>query len=134
MSSALGPYKGGLRFRAGTNLSICKFLGFEQTLKNALTTLPLGSGKGGADFDPKNKSDNEVMRFCQSFMVRRHSAPRPPVCPACLPCPACPPVRPSARLPARMCNSSTEFAVVGAAGLDASGWQDALLMLCMKLP
>jgi glutamate dehydrogenase (NADP+) len=86
VSSALGPYKGGLRFREGTNLSICKFLGFEQTLKNALTTLPLGSGKGGADFDPKDKSDNEVMRFCQSYMVRpasrpaSHTAAQPPRC------------------------------------------------------
>lgn len=67
-NSAIGPYKGGLRFHPTVNLSILKFLGFEQTFKNSLTTLPLGGGKGGADFDPKGKSDNEVMRFCQSFM------------------------------------------------------------------
>jgi glutamate dehydrogenase (NADP+) len=66
--SALGPYKGGLRFHPSVNLSILKFLGFEQIFKNALTTLPIGGGKGGANFDPKGKSDNEVMRFCQSFM------------------------------------------------------------------
>lgn len=69
MNSALGPYKGGLRFHPSVNLSILKFLAFEQTFKNALTTLPLGAGKGGSDFDPKGKSDNEVMRFCQSFMA-----------------------------------------------------------------
>ena len=69
MNSALGPYKGGLRFHPSVNLSILKFLAFEQTFKNSLTTLPLGSGKGGADFDPKGKSDAEVMRFCQSFMT-----------------------------------------------------------------
>lgn len=68
-NSAIGPYKGGLRFHPTVNLSILKFLGFEQTFKNSLTTLPLGGGKGGADFDPKGKSDNEVMRFCQSFMT-----------------------------------------------------------------
>ncbi|MEI8243351.1 MAG: NADP-specific glutamate dehydrogenase [bacterium] len=67
-NSALGPYKGGLRFHPSVNLSIIKFLGFEQIFKNALTTLPMGGGKGGTDFDPKGKSDNEVMRFCQSFM------------------------------------------------------------------
>jgi len=67
-NSALGPYKGGLRFHPSVNASILKFLGFEQVFKNALTTLPMGGGKGGADFDPKGKSDNEVMRFCQSFM------------------------------------------------------------------
>lgn len=67
-NSALGPYKGGLRFHPTVNLSILKFLGFEQTFKNALTTLSLGGGKGGSDFDPKGKSDDEVMRFCQSFM------------------------------------------------------------------
>lgn len=67
-NSAIGPYKGGLRFHPSVNLSIIKFLGFEQTFKNALTTLPMGGGKGGSDFDPKGKSDNEVMRFCQSFM------------------------------------------------------------------
>ena len=67
-NSAIGPYKGGLRFHPTVNLSILKFLGFEQTFKNALTTLPLGGGKGGSDFDPKGKTDNEVMRFCQSFM------------------------------------------------------------------
>lgn len=68
-SSALGPYKGGLRFHPSVNLSVLKFLGFEQTFKNALTSLPLGGGKGGADFDPKGKSDYEIMRFCQSFMT-----------------------------------------------------------------
>lgn len=68
MSSAIGPYKGGLRFHPSVNLSILKFLAFEQVYKNALTTLPMGGGKGGSDFDPKGKSDNEVMRFCQSFM------------------------------------------------------------------
>ncbi|MCF8075457.1 MAG: NADP-specific glutamate dehydrogenase [Desulfotignum sp.] len=68
MNSAIGPYKGGLRFHPSVNLSILKFLAFEQVFKNALTTLPMGGGKGGADFDPKGKSDNEVMRFCQSFM------------------------------------------------------------------
>jgi len=67
-NSAIGPYKGGLRFHPTVNLSILKFLGFEQTFKNALTTLPMGGGKGGSDFNPKGKSDNEVMRFCQSFM------------------------------------------------------------------
>ena len=67
-NSAIGPYKGGLRFHPSVNLSILKFLGFEQVFKNALTTLPMGGGKGGADFDPKGKSDAEVMRFCQSFM------------------------------------------------------------------
>lgn len=73
-NSAIGPYKGGLRFHPSVNLSILKFLGFEQVFKNSLTTLPLGGGKGGADFDPKGKSDNEVMRFCQSFMseLSRH--------------------------------------------------------------
>ena len=68
-NSALGPYKGGLRFHPTVNLSVLKFLGFEQTFKNALTTLPLGGGKGGSDFDPRGKSDNEVMKFCQSFMT-----------------------------------------------------------------
>ena len=68
-NSAIGPYKGGLRFRDNVNLSIIKFLGFEQIFKNALTTLPMGGGKGGSDFDPKGKSDMEVMRFCQSFMT-----------------------------------------------------------------
>jgi glutamate dehydrogenase (NADP+) len=67
-NSAIGPYKGGLRFHPSVNLSILKFLGFEQVFKNALTTLPMGGGKGGSDFNPKGKSDNEVMRFCQSFM------------------------------------------------------------------
>lgn len=73
-NSAIGPYKGGLRFHPTVNLSILKFLGFEQIFKNALTTLPMGGGKGGSDFDPKGKSDNEVMRFCQSFMteLQRH--------------------------------------------------------------
>jgi glutamate dehydrogenase (NADP+) len=76
-NSALGPYKGGLRFHPTVNASILKFLGFEQVFKNALTTLPMGGGKGGADFDPKGKSDNEVMRFCQSFMTElyRHLGP-----------------------------------------------------------
>jgi len=68
-NSAIGPYKGGLRFHPSVNLSILKFLGFEQVFKNSLTTLPMGGGKGGADFDPKGKSDNEVMSFCQSFMT-----------------------------------------------------------------
>ena len=68
-NSAIGPYKGGLRFHPSVNLSILKFLGFEQVFKNSLTTLPMGGGKGGSDFDPKGKSDNEVMRFCQSFMT-----------------------------------------------------------------
>jgi len=74
MNSAIGPYKGGLRFHPSVNLGILKFLAFEQTLKNSLTTLPMGGGKGGSDFDPKGKSDNEVMRFCQSFMteLQRH--------------------------------------------------------------
>lgn len=76
-NSALGPYKGGLRFHPSVNLSILKFLGFEQIFKNSLTTLPIGGGKGGSDFDPKGKSDNEVMRFCQSFMLElsRHIGP-----------------------------------------------------------
>ena len=69
MNSAIGPYKGGLRFHPSVNLSIMKFLAFEQTFKNSLTTLPMGAGKGGSDFNPKGKSDNEVMRFCQSFMT-----------------------------------------------------------------
>jgi len=68
-NSAIGPYKGGLRFHPSVNLSILKFLGFEQVFKNSLTTLPMGGGKGGSNFDPKGKSDNEVMRFCQSFMT-----------------------------------------------------------------
>jgi len=77
MNSAIGPYKGGLRFHPSVNLSILKFLAFEQTFKNSLTTLPMGGGKGGSDFDPKGKSDNEVMRFCQSFMteLQRHIGP-----------------------------------------------------------
>jgi glutamate dehydrogenase (NADP+) len=77
MSSAIGPYKGGLRFHPSVNLGILKFLAFEQVFKNALTTLPMGGGKGGSDFDPKGKSDNEVMRFCQSFMCElfRHIGP-----------------------------------------------------------
>ena len=76
-NSAIGPYKGGLRFRDNVNLSIIKFLGFEQVFKNALTTLPMGGGKGGSDFDPKGKSDAEVMRFCQSFMTElvKHIGP-----------------------------------------------------------
>ena len=68
-NSAIGPYKGGLRFHPSVNLSVMKFLGFEQTFKNSLTSLPIGGGKGGSDFDPKGKSDNEVQRFCQSFMT-----------------------------------------------------------------
>lgn len=77
MNSAIGPYKGGLRFHPSVNLSILKFLAFEQVFKNALTTLPMGGGKGGSDFDPKGKSDNEVMRFCQAFMseLYRHIGP-----------------------------------------------------------
>jgi len=76
-NSAIGPYKGGLRFHPSVNLSILKFLGFEQVFKNSLTTLPMGGGKGGADFNPKGKSDNEVMKFCQSFMseLARHIGP-----------------------------------------------------------
>jgi glutamate dehydrogenase/leucine dehydrogenase len=77
MNSAIGPYKGGLRFHPSVNLSILKFLAFEQVFKNSLTTLPMGGGKGGSNFDPKGKSDNEVMRFCQSFMseLYRHIGP-----------------------------------------------------------
>ena len=77
MNSAIGPYKGGLRFHPSVNLSILKFLAFEQVFKNSLTTLPIGGGKGGSNFDPKGKSDNEVMRFCQSFMTElsRHIGP-----------------------------------------------------------
>jgi glutamate dehydrogenase (NADP+) len=77
MNSAIGPYKGGLRFHPTVNLGILKFLAFEQVLKNSLTTLPMGGGKGGSDFDPKGKSDKEVMRFCQSFMTElwRHIGP-----------------------------------------------------------
>jgi glutamate dehydrogenase (NADP+) len=77
MSSAIGPYKGGLRFHPSVNLGILKFLAFEQVFKNSLTTLPMGGGKGGSDFDPKGKSDNEVMRFCQAFMAElfRHIGP-----------------------------------------------------------
>ena len=72
MNSAIGPYKGGLRFHPTVNLSILKFLALEQVFKNSLTTLPMGAGKGGSDFDPKGKSDGEVMRFCQSFMTELH--------------------------------------------------------------
>src|SRR5687767_8918681 len=77
MSSAIGPYKGGLRFHPSVYLGILKFLAFEQVFKNALTSLPMGGGKGGSDFDPKGRSDNEVMRFCQSFMTElwRHVGP-----------------------------------------------------------
>jgi glutamate dehydrogenase (NADP+) len=77
MNSAIGPYKGGLRFHPTVNLGILKFLAFEQVFKNSLTTLPMGGGKGGSDFDPKGKSDNEVMKFCQSFMTElsRHIGP-----------------------------------------------------------
>src|SRR5512143_1367841 len=76
-NNAIGPYKGGLRFHPSVNLGIIKFLGFEQIFKNSLTTLPMGGGKGGSDFDPKGKSDNEVMRFCQAFMreLYRHIGP-----------------------------------------------------------
>ncbi len=76
-NSAIGPYKGGLRFHPSVNLSIIKFLGFEQTFKNSLTSLPMGGGKGGSDFDPRGKSDNEIMAFCQSFMTElyRHIGP-----------------------------------------------------------
>ena len=76
-NSAIGPYKGGIRLHPSVNLSILKFLGFEQIFKNSLTTLPIGGGKGGSDFDPKGKSDNEIMRFCQSFMteLQRHIGP-----------------------------------------------------------
>ncbi|MDL2258458.1 NADP-specific glutamate dehydrogenase [Eubacteriales bacterium OttesenSCG-928-K08] len=76
-NSAIGPYKGGLRFHPSVNLSIMKFLGFEQTLKNSLTTLPMGGGKGGSDFDPRGKSDGEIMRFCQAYMTElfRHIGP-----------------------------------------------------------
>src|SRR5436190_19761284 len=77
MNSAIGPYKGGLRFHPSVNLGILKFLAFEQVLKNSLTTLPMGGGKAGSDFDPKGRSDNEVMHFCQSFMTElcRHVGP-----------------------------------------------------------
>ena len=76
-NSAIGPYKGGLRFASHVNLSVMKFLGFEQTFKNSLTSLPMGGGKGGSDFDPNGKSDAEIMRFCQSFMteLQRHIGP-----------------------------------------------------------
>ena len=76
-NSAIGPYKGGLRFHKSVNLSVIKFLGFEQIFKNSLTGLPMGGGKGGSDFDPHGKSDGEVMRFCQSFMTElcRHIGP-----------------------------------------------------------
>ena len=77
MNSLIGPYKGGLRFSPTVNLSVLKFLAFEQIFKNSLTGLPLGGGKGGSDFDPRGKSDNEIMRFCQSFMTElsRHIGP-----------------------------------------------------------
>ena len=71
-NSAIGPYKGGLRFHPSVYLGIIKFLGFEQIFKNSLTTLPIGGGKGGSDFDPSGKSNNEIMRFCQSFMTELH--------------------------------------------------------------
>ena len=76
-NSAIGPYKGGIRFHPSVNISIIKFLGFEQIFKNSLTTLPMGGGKGGSDFDPKGKSDREIMAFCQSFMTElyRHIGP-----------------------------------------------------------
>jgi glutamate dehydrogenase (NADP+) len=77
MNSAIGPYKGGLRFHPSVTMGILKFLAFEQVFKNSLTTLPMGGGKGGSDFNPKGKSDNEIMRFCQSFMIElfRHIGP-----------------------------------------------------------
>ena len=77
MNSAIGPYKGGLRFHPSVNLSVLKFLAFEQIFKNSLTTLPMGGGKGGSDFDPKGKSDDEIMRFCHAFMTElcRHIGP-----------------------------------------------------------
>ena len=77
MSSAIGPYKGGLRFHPTVNLSVLKFLAFEQIFKNSLTTLPMGAGKGGSDFNPKGKTNTEIMRFCQSFMTElfRHIGP-----------------------------------------------------------
>lgn len=77
MNSAIGPYKGGIRFHHTVNLSVLKFLAFEQVFKNSLTTLPMGGGKGGSDFDPEGKSDGEIMRFCQSFMTElcRHIGP-----------------------------------------------------------
>ena len=77
MNSAIGPYKGGLRLHPSVNIGVLKFLAFEQVFKNALTTLPMGGAKGGSDFDPKGKSDNEVMKFCQSFMteLQRHIGP-----------------------------------------------------------
>ena len=77
MNSAIGPYKGGLRFHPTVDMSILKFLAFEQVFKNSLTTLPMGGGKGGSDFDPKGKSENEIMRFCQAFMAElfRHIGP-----------------------------------------------------------
>ena len=71
-NSAIGPYKGGIRLHPSVNLSILKFLGFEQIFKNSLTSLPMGGAKGGSDFDPKGKSDGEIMRFCQSFMTEMH--------------------------------------------------------------
>src|SRR5690606_39015805 len=77
MNSAMGPYKGGLRFSPTVNLSILKFLAFEQVFKNSLTGLPMGGGKGGSDFDPRNRSNREIMSFCQSFMTElyRHIGP-----------------------------------------------------------
>ena len=76
-NSAIGPYKGGLRFHSAVNPSMLKFLGFEQTFKNALTTLPMGGAKGGSDFSPKGKSDAEIMRFCQAFMLELWKEHRP---------------------------------------------------------
>jgi glutamate dehydrogenase (NADP+) len=77
MNSAIGPYKGGIRFHPTVNLSVLKFLAFEQVFKNSLTTLPMGGGKGGSDFDPQGKSDMEIMRFCQAFMTElcKHIGP-----------------------------------------------------------
>ena len=82
-NNAIGPYKGGLRFHASVNLSILKFLGFEQTFKNALTSLPMGGGKGGSDFSPRGKSQNEIMRFCQAY--RRNCGIISALTPMCLP-------------------------------------------------
>jgi len=78
-NGAIGPYKGGLRFHPSVNLSIMKFLGFEQTFKNSLTTLPMGGAKGGSDFDPRGKSEGEIMRFCQAFMTELYGATSVPI-------------------------------------------------------
>ena len=84
-NSAIGPYKGGLRFHAAVKLDTLKFLGFEQTFKNALTTLPMGGGKGGSDFSPRGKSDAEIMRFCQAFMSELYKYIGPPASSTVLP-------------------------------------------------